>query len=193
MRIKYLYMGPNIESSNVALPWSRLFLRFKLASYRREAEREGITDPTYVSTHHVAHRSVKRGKVMSTLRMLNRLAEATFRQSLSWIYQLRGFVVLYDRHFLFDATSSSKHRQLSDRIYEWVLTHVFPKPGLVLFLDAPAEVLFARKGEGTVEYLERKRQAALRRGELVKRFVRIDADRPLEEVLTEVRSHLVES
>jgi len=52
-------------------------------------------------------------------------------------------------------------------------------------------VLFARKGEKTVEELERRRQAFLRLGQRVKNFARIDATRPFDVVYAEV-SRLVE-
>lgn len=189
--VKYIYMGLNIESSNIALPWSRLFLRLKLARYRREANRKGIEDPGYVSTHHIEHRSIERGRVTSSLRLVNRIVETAYRQIVSARYQRRGFVVIYDRHALFDSATAGKHRQLSDKIFNWVVQHLFPKPSRVLFLDAPPEVLLARKAEGTLEYLERKRQAYLAQGASVPSFVRIDATRPLPEVLESVRDHVV--
>jgi len=43
---------------------------------------------------------------------------------------------------------------------------------------APAEVLFARKGEKTLEELERRRQAFLQLRYRAKNFVQIDATRP---------------
>lgn len=189
--LKYIYMGLNIESSNVALPWSKLFLRLKLAKYRRDAKRRGITDPGFVSTHHTEHRSIDRGRITSALRLFNRLAETAYRHIVSAVYQRRGFLVLYDRHFLFDAATATRHRQMSDRIYSWCVRHVFPKPTAVLFLDAPAEVLFARKGEGSVDYLERKRKAYVAQGASVRSFIRIDVERPLPEVIADVRRYAV--
>jgi thymidylate kinase len=191
--IFYLYMGPNIESSNIALPWSRLALRLKLRSYARTAEREGITDPSFVSTHHNAHRKVQRGRVGATLRMVNRLLEATFRQMVSLIHQARGHVVLYDRHFLFESAPSSGQppKRLTDRLYHWVLSNVFPMPDAVIFLDAPSEVLLARKGEGTIESLDWKRRTTLSAGSRIENFVTIDATRPLEDVVEDVRRHVV--
>ena len=99
--------------------------------------------------------------------------------------------MIYDRHVLFDSATAGKHRQLSDKIFNWVVRTLFPKPSCVLFLDAPPEVLLARKAEGTLEYLERKRQAYLAQGASIPRFVRIDATRPLPEVLESVRGHVV--
>jgi thymidylate kinase len=187
----YLYMGPNIESSNLALPWSRLFLRLKLRSYRKVAAREGITDPSFVSTHHNAHRKVQRGPVGVTLRMVNRLLEAAFRQLVAFAYQCRGYTVLYDRHFLLESVSpSGRHGRWTDRFYHWVLATLFPAPDLVVFLDAPAEVLLARKGEGTIESLQRARDTMRTQGPRLADTVTVDASRPLEDVLAEVQHHL---
>lgn len=189
---KYIYMGTNIESSNIALPTSRLFLFLKLQSYKRKARRKGITDPGYVSTHHNAHRSVKRGRIGTTLRFFNRLAEACFRQFVSWIYQLRGYVVVYDRHVLFNAATSdgSKHRRLEDRAFYWILANLFPQPELVIFLDAPPEVLFARKGEGSVDYLRRKREACVIQGAKMDNFIQVDATQPVDAVLAQVSQEI---
>ncbi|MBA2730494.1 MAG: hypothetical protein H0U48_07060 [Euzebyaceae bacterium] len=187
----YLYMGPNIESSNVALPWSRLVLRLKLRSYRKTAQREGITDPNFVSTHHNAHRKVQRGRIGATLRMMNRLAEASFRQLVSMMHQWRGDVVLYDRHFLLEsAPTGRRHARLSDRIYHFILETFFPRPDMVIFLDAPPDVLLARKGEGTVESLEWKRKVTVSQGHKMANFVTVDASRPLDDVIEDVRRHI---
>jgi thymidylate kinase len=195
--MKYLYMGWNPESSNFALPTSRLMLHLKLRSYRREAERLGIDEPEFISTHHPAHRKVHRGKIGTTARLLNRLAEAWYRQMISWIYQLRGNVVVYDRHFLFDAapgTSGSQVQKepLDSRIYYWLLSHLYPKPDLVIFLDAPPEVLLERKKETTLEYLRWRRTAFLDQGEKLANFIRVDATAPPDKVLAEVAQHIMQ-
>jgi thymidylate kinase len=56
-----------------------------------------------------------------------------------------------------------------------MLNRVYPKPDLVIYLDAPAEVLFARKGEGTIEALERRRQEYMSLRGVVKHFAMVDA------------------
>lgn len=189
--VKYLYMGTNIESSNIALPWSRLVLRLKLLSYKRTAKRAGITDPGFVSTHHSAHRSVKPGPVRGTLRLINRLVEGWYRQLVSWNYQRQGTVVVYDRHLLFDAAPPTQHKRRLDRLYYFLLTYFYPDPDLVIFLDAPPEVLFARKGEATLDYLRHRQQAFLAQGEKTANFIRVDASQPLETVLAEVTRHIM--
>ena len=188
---KYIYMGSNIESSNIALPTSRLILYMKRLSFRRVAKREGITDPSFLSTHHSAHRSVKYGPVAATFRLANRLAEGYFRQLVSLVYELRGFVVVYDRHLLSDAWDVTRHSRLNDRAYHWILTHLYPRPDLVIFLDAPAEVLFARKGEGSLDYLEQRRKAYGAQSLTTSSFIRVDATQSLEDVLAEVNGHIL--
>lgn len=191
--LKYLYMGANIESANVALPTSRLMLRWKLASYRRKANRLGVTDPQYVSTHHEAHRSLRYGKVTSALRLANRIGEMWYRLIVASLWQLRGYTVLYDRHFALDAQLLNKPRaRLTDRLYHRLAARMSPEPTLVIFLDAPPEVLLARKGEGTKESLARRRAAYLEHGTLIKNFVRVDASRPLPDVVAEAASLIAE-
>lgn len=195
--MKYLYMGWNPESSNFALPTSRLMLRLKLRSYRREAERRGIREPEFISTHHPEHRKVHRGRIGTAARLLNRLAEAYFRQMISWIYQLRGYIVLYDRHFLFDAAPGNNRSQvqkqpLDSRIYFWLLSHLYPRPDLVIFLDAPPEVLLKRKQETTLDYLRWRRAAFLEQGEETASFIRVDATQPPDKVLADVTQHIMQ-
>ena len=186
LRTKYIYMGANIESANIALPTSRLILYVKRRSFKRVAKREAITDPDFLSTHHSAHRSVKYGRVATAFRVSNRLAEGYFRQLVALIYELRGFIVIHDRDLLSDTWHVSRESRLSDQAYRWILTHLYPRPDLVVYLDAPAEVLFARKGEGTLDYLEQRRDAYDSQSLTTRDFVRVDASQPLEDVVAEV-------
>lgn len=67
-----------------------------------------------------------------------------------------------------------------------MLSKIYPKPDLVIYLDAPAEVLFARKGEGTIALLEERRKAYLQMGTLLPHFVVVDASQPEDDVLRQV-------
>jgi thymidylate kinase len=75
---------------------------------------------------------------------------------------------------------------LSDRMHGFFLERLYPRPDLVICLDAPAEVLFSRKGEGTVALLESRRQEYLGLQNVVKNFVKVDVTKPKDEVLREV-------
>jgi thymidylate kinase len=129
--------------------------------------------------------------VKSLLSLVNRLSEEWYRQMLAWVYQWRGFVVLYDRHyyldyFAYDNAQCEWRRPLARRIHGFLLNRAYPKPDLVIYLDAPSEVLFARKGEGTIETLERRRQDYLDLRAHVKHFAVVDANRPADEVTRDV-------
>lgn len=191
--VKYVYMGANIESGNYRLPTSRLILYLKLRAYRKKAERKGITDPDYISTHNEAHREVKYGRLGSWLQMANRLLEGAYRQTVAALFQLRGKTVICDRHLYIDGLVIRKSPRLVNRFYLWALTHLFPKPDLVIFLDAPPEVLLARKGEGTLERLEEWRATYLRAGELLPNFITVDASQPLQTVYARVCRRIAEA
>ncbi len=189
VRLKYMYMGPYLDSSNYALPTGRLYYYLKRLRYRirygTDASGQPRVRPRGESTTH--------GKLGAAARLVHRLSEEWYRQLISWFFQLRGYVVLYDRHFVFefapvDTGEGAKPRRLSERIHWWILTHIYPQPDLVLFLDAPAEILMQRKPEDgrSKEYLEARRAAIVRVGKGLKNFIRIDASRPLDRVIEDV-------
>jgi hypothetical protein len=127
----------------------------------------------------------------SILRLVNRVGEECYRQCLTWYYLWQGNIVLYDRHFFFDYYAYDiapilENRSLSRRMHGLFLQYILPKPDLVIYLDAPAAVLFARKGEGTIESLERRRQEYLQARRHVRHFEVIDATQPMEQVTREV-------
>jgi len=64
----------------------------------------------------------------------------------------------------------------------WLLAHACPPPHLVLVLDAPAEVLYARKGEHTVGKLESQRQAYRSLQTRLSNVTILDATREAEHV-----------
>ena len=99
----------------------------------------------------------------SCLWLANQLGEEWFRHLLVWRYVRGGHVVLFDRHFLFDyyahdIRSTDPARSLGHRLHGFFLDRFYPRPDLIIFLDAPGELLFARKKEGTVPLLERRRR-----------------------------------
>jgi thymidylate kinase len=181
---RYLYMGVAISSSNLALPTSRWLERARLGG-----SPERVRDPAAPVRRGV------RARVRGFARLGNRVAEESFRQLVSWWFQLRGQVVLCDRHYALDYApeiAAAAAESLDRRLHRWFVTRVLPRPDLVIFLDAPAELLFARKGELTVEELERRRQGFLRQGERIPGFVRVDGTRPLAEVHAELQRIVTE-
>jgi thymidylate kinase len=196
-RVKYLYMGPSTVSGNVALPTTKL-ARFIKSKIDRNPESKGDkeSEPGKPTSNELHYGKKKRNFLWIFARFLNRILEAYWRQLLTLTYRIRGFMVVYDRHILFDAAprESSKLRlnKLLDRIEYWILFYLFPKPDLVIFLDASPDVLYNRKGEASVKHLKSRRQAMLEQGKRTKNFIRIDASLPLDQVLEEVNFHVHE-
>ena len=67
-----------------------------------------------------------------------------------------------------------------------MLQKLYPKPDFVIFLDAPTEVLFARKSEGTLAALEDRRQEYVRLRDVVKNCAVVDVSQPVDDVTREV-------
>ena len=195
--IKRMYMGLNTQSSNFSLPTSRIAHLIKKFSYKKNVKEMGGDPSDEIPPYYYEQLNKERSLIWMVARFFNRLAEVWYRQVLSKWYQIRGFIVVYDRHFLFEATQktgkkNSDKRNKFDRIFFWVLSNLYPKPDLILFLDAPAEVLYARKMESTIKHLDGRRTAYLEQGSLHKNFVIIDAAEPLDEVFNKVCKHINE-
>jgi len=195
--LKYLYMGLNIESSNYALPTSRIVYYLKVYKYKKKNQHLKKEKLKNLSLHklHDDRKNDPRGKLGAAARLLNRLGEEWYRLMISRIFQFRGFVVLYDRQFIFDAATSAegedlKRQRLSSRIHRWILEKLYEKPDMTIFLEAPAEVLFARKGEADLEYLEGRNRAFLKVGKTLDNFIRVDATQPEDAVFTAVCLHI---
>jgi thymidylate kinase len=187
---KYIYMGINLESSNVVLPTTRLILEVRRMRGIRP-DMAGPPDPTRRKPKPKG--SLKRVAVTLklSLRMANVMAEEWFRQIVVWSYLRQGRVVLLDRHFFVDYYAhdialNGNHLPLARRVHGYMLDRLYPRPDLSICLDAPAEVLLARKGEGTLESLERRRQEYLALRDVLGYFVTIDATQAQDEVTRQV-------
>lgn len=188
--IRYVYMGANAESSNILLPTTRL--AYKLKRVR------GKTKPKTSLRGEVSAPPRPKGLLKRTLAhfkpylwLVNRVAEEWFRQSVVWFYLFRGNIVLFDRHFFFDyyaydIAHGGKGRPFPRRLHGRMLNTIFPKPDLVIFLDAPVSVLNARKREATLEYLERRREEYSQFRDCFRNFRVVDASQPEEAVVRDV-------
>lgn len=186
---RYVYMGINLEASNVMLPTTRLALAAKRKS--GDLAMGGPPDPNRpdAAPRGLGRRAVS--EIKSGARMMFLLAEEWYRQLVIEYYQARGWIVLVDRHFVFDyyyhdVVSSRRYRPMSSRVHGFHLKHFYPRPDLVICLDAPAEVLYARKQEGSVEAIEQRRKEYLQLAPLVPNFVVVDVTQPEDVVAAQV-------
>jgi thymidylate kinase len=191
-KVKYLYMGVNADSSNRVLPTTAVIRAIKRAC----GVKPDVGGPPSLEMAKAKPQGFLRS-AKSLLSLANRLCEESYRQVLTWWYELRGHVVLYDRHyfidyFAYDIAPCKWRRPLARRLHGFWLNRIFPKPDLIVYLDAPSEVLFARKGEGTIEALERRRNEYLELRDHLEHFAVIDVNRPLDVVTQEVTEVIVD-
>jgi thymidylate kinase len=104
------------------------------------------------------------------------------RYLLALSHQARGHLVVFDR-YTYDALQDPQPplAQLK-RPYFWLLAHTCPPPDLVLVLDVPGTVSFARKGEYPAEELEGERRSYLRLRTRLPQLQVLDATQPRDRV-----------
>jgi thymidylate kinase len=96
-----------------------------------------------------------------------------------------GRVVIFDR-YTYDALIPPRGPLVFlKRLYFWVLAHSAPAPQMLVVLDAPGELLFARKGEFSPVRLEEDRLAFLALGNRFRIQV-VDAAQPPDAVRAQV-------
>ena len=185
----YLYMGVNLEASAVMLPTTRAVLAVKRRRGGRGDMTVGHLEPGWRSAGPIA--SVRR-----LIRITNWIAEEAYRATLARRIQRRPALVVFDRHFFCDyyasaVAPSAGARPLDTRIHGYVLSRWYPRPELTLFLDAPPEVLIARKPGETLEQVARRRADYLNLASVLPKFEIVDANRPVSEVIDDVVGRIV--
>jgi thymidylate kinase len=186
--IKYLYMGINREASNHVLPTTRLVRAVKRAL--GGADQGGPPDPTRKTAKR--KRGLKRvwSEAKGAARMANQLCEEWYRVSVARRFERQGFLVLYDRHFFadywaHDVNGSGGARSYAQALHGRLLRRL-PQPDRTILLDAPAEVLYARKREGTLEALDARRREYLDLCAELPGSAVVDASQPMEAVRAQV-------
>jgi thymidylate kinase len=173
-----VYMGVNPESTTHALPTMRWAQRRGMAGGLLPAAVAGVPQ-------RFAARS---GGILSELRAAvtytHRLADLGYRFAAGWRAARAGGAVVFDR-YVYDARIDTllARQPLSARMYARLVMALFPDPDLLLILDAPSELLYARKGEHSVAWLDGLRAAYGRLADEVPNSVLIDATQPADQVL----------
>lgn len=119
---------------------------------------------------------------MTTLLLANQCVEEWTR--LRRARGAAGNVVDLDRSYVHDywhRDIAAPDRSPLQRADGWWLVHALPRPDLTVVLDA-AEVLFARKAEGTLAAVARRRGEYADLESLTPATVVVDADRPQPDV-----------
>jgi thymidylate kinase len=130
-----VYMGVNRDSQTHALPtmrWAR----------RRVAPGARPRPPA---------------RLRRIVTRVHLLLDQAYRVGVGMRARRRGRTVIFDR-YLYDAEVDAVVEGRDRRVLRWIRRR-FPAPDLVVVLDAPGQVLLARKGEHDVERLDRLRRA----------------------------------
>ncbi len=98
----------------------------------------------------------------------------------------RSRLVLADRHYIDVLLDQRRYRYGGPLWLLHLIWRVIPKPDLVVLLDAPSEVLVARKKELPVEEIERQRQGYLKLVRSQNNGHVINVDQPMQGVVNDV-------
>jgi thymidylate kinase len=118
--------------------------------------------------------------------MIGRLARQWSGYLRAVFHRSRGRLVVYDR-FGYDALlAQPRALGTRGRLRRWIHSHAIPSPDLVLLLDAPPELLLARKHEHDVATLQAQRDAYLTLASRLGNVRVVRADRNAEAVRRDV-------
>ena len=179
---RVMYLGVNLEEKAPMLPTTRLFLKWKGRSAR----------PDLVLPVTAARKEAK-----ATLRGLARtlvvISEEWYRLLVSRRWLRDGVSVIFDRHFVADYyyhhIEASRPLPWYERLHGRLLRR-YPAPDHTFCLDAPAEVLYERKPESDVGFLEQRRMEYVRLAENDPTVRMIDTTRGTEAVLEAIATDL---
>jgi len=183
--VQVVYMGVNLEASRVMLPTTRLMLAIK----RRRGRRADMVARNRSERDDRGPGMVRR--VAESLRLANWIAEEWYRQLIVALHLRRGRLVVFDRHFFADyyahhVAADGRSLPWMARVHGRMLDRLYPKPDVLIVLDAPPELLHWRKPEGTIEDLAARRAEYLEVARHVPRSVIVDASQPFDRVLSQV-------
>jgi thymidylate kinase len=129
----------------------------------------------------------KRGGV---LRIATRPATVWRKYLTGRCHQRLGRLVVFDRYVYDALLPPSPPLVRLKRLYFWLLAHLCPAPDVVVLLDAPGTVAWARKGEQNAAELEEQRRHFLALRGRIPGLLVVDALQPPAAVRAAVTEHI---
>lgn len=102
--------------------------------------------------------------------------------SIGWWQARRGRLVIFDRHPYDARLGSDRAGGIAGRARRTILGHALPAPDVVIVLDAPAELLYARKPEHPLDRIESQRRRYRALADRLDRAFVVDARPALDRV-----------
>ena len=165
LRGKIIYMGINLSASTIGLPTTAFLKKAVQRADQKELPKFAKLPLKAVSG-------------------INKLLEHWYRIGMGLWYKLNGRTVIFDR-FIYDSYTSPRKASLKNNIRKILLWGTCPHADLTLFLDAPGELLFNRKGEHSPEFLDKQRESYLKNRDKIPNFKIVDATQSAEDVLND--------
>lgn len=191
VRARTIYMGSNPSAATHVLPTTRLLWAMKRA-LDKELHHSGPPDANHFRTRPRTARRRLYHHVKSLARLVPLVTDELYRFGFAAWHLRRGRTVIVDRHPLPDHFGRDRRGtrgwlRAGDRIHGWLIEHVYPRPDRIVHLDAPVEVLWARKPEGSREALEARRSEYREFAADDRTVVTVDATAPIEDVVAIVQ------
>lgn len=159
-------------------PAFRRTARFRLRPSQRQGGGVPVTDP---------HAKSSRGLASSLAKLAFWLADYTAGYAARTFPRLvRSTLVLFDRYYHDLLVDRRRYRYGGPMWLARVIGRILPRPDLFIVLDAPPEVLYARKQETPFEEVSRQREEYLKLAHSLPNGCVVDASKPLDEVVGEV-------
>lgn len=198
--VKYIYMGMNPEASNYMLPTTRWWEKRKGKHKRHEQAGADEALKEFAAKNASGQTYLKRTlfKIRKGIGFANKIAEESYRHFIATIFVKRGYVVLYDRHYVYDYyhddmnNANKGNASRKRKMHGLFLRHMLPEPDFVICLDAPGEVVYNRKGEFTPDFLELRRNQYLSLANVINNFSIVNANRELDMVVDDVAKEILE-
>lgn len=180
---RVVYLGVNLDDDPLALPTTLLLARLRRRRDGRHRAPDVVIAPAGPGSD-APERS--RWGLGSWPYWLNLILEEWYRLLVVVYHRRRGRTVVLDRHVLADYYPWQDRSSPVRRLHDSLLRRCYPRPELLVVLDAPGDLLFARKGESTVGQLDARRRLYHEAARSMPRHTIVDATRPLEAVVATV-------
>ena len=163
---------------------SALYLHFRPHFFQADAQALPVTDP---------HGRPPRGPLLSALKLLYYLLDFSLGYALKVRPALgRNRLVVFDRYYDDILVDPARYRYGGSPHWVRAIGALVPRPHLTVVLDAPVEILQMRKMEVAPEACAEARAGYLALAATLPCTLVVDAARPIEHVVAEVRALVVQ-
>jgi thymidylate kinase len=158
-------------------PAFRRTAQYRLRPSRRKSGGKPVTDP---------HARPLRGAASSSAKLAFWLLDYTLGYAVRTFPQLvRSTFILFDRYYQDLLVDPRRYRYGGPRSLARLMDRIIPRPHLFVVLDAPPEILYARKQEIPFEETVRQREGYLNLACNLPNGHVVDASKSLDEVVAE--------